>query len=127
MMRFIRYAINVVVAVVLGDLLARQVAAMVYASPETIKSIKLVLISVGVLKKDSLYDIDGALLLVILVLSIAVVGLIVWAINTGARLDVELACAAATRKQHTRRARSEATPRAPQSRIRRTNRPATCR
>lgn len=85
MMRFIRYAINVVVAVVLGDLLARQVAAMVYASPETIKSIKLVLISVGVLKKDSLYDIDGALLLVILVLSIAVVGLIVWAINTGAR------------------------------------------
>jgi hypothetical protein len=43
------------------------------------------LTSVGVLKPDSQYDIDGALLLVILVASIAVVGLVVWLVNIAAR------------------------------------------
>lgn len=84
-MKIVRYIANVAVTLLLGDLLARQVAAMVYARPETTESMRRILVSVGVLKHDSLYDINGALLLLILVLSIAVVGLAVWALNIGAR------------------------------------------
>lgn len=80
-MKILRYVINVALAVVLGDLLARAVAAVVYARPETVQSIQRFLVSLHLLKPDSQYDINGALLLVILVLSIAVVGLIVWALN----------------------------------------------
>lgn len=84
-MRIVRYIANVALTLLLGDLLARQVAAMVYARPETTASIRRILMNVGVLKPDSLYDINGALLLVILALSIAIVGLLVWALNLGAR------------------------------------------
>ncbi|AXF18793.1 hypothetical protein [Paraburkholderia caledonica] len=84
-MRIARYIANVAATLVLGDLLARQVATALYASPDAVESIRRFLMSVGALKPDSSYDIDGPLLIAILAMSIAIVGLAVWAINIGAR------------------------------------------
>lgn len=84
-MKIARYIANLAITLVLGDLLARQVAAMVYAEPGTIESIRRLLMNGGVLKPDSQYDISGMLLLVILVASIAVVGVAVWLLNVGVR------------------------------------------
>ncbi|CAB3740325.1 hypothetical protein [Paraburkholderia rhynchosiae] len=84
-MKIARNIANVAATLVLGDLLARQVATAVYASPDAVQSIRRLLMSVGVLKPDSSYDIDGPLLIAILVVSVAIVGVAVWAINIGAR------------------------------------------
>ncbi|MEX3764846.1 hypothetical protein [Paraburkholderia phenoliruptrix] len=84
-MKIARYIANVVVTLLLGDLLARQVATAVYARPDVVQSIRRLLTAVGALKPDSSYDIDGPLLIAILAVSIAIVGVAVWAINIGAR------------------------------------------
>ncbi|WP_027803323.1 hypothetical protein [Paraburkholderia dilworthii] len=69
-MKIARYIANVAATLVLGDLLARQVATAVYASPDAVQSIRRLLMSVGVLKPDSSYDIDGPLLIAILAVSV---------------------------------------------------------
>ncbi|RAS37805.1 hypothetical protein [Paraburkholderia bryophila] len=84
-MKIARYIANLAITLLLGDLLARQLAATVYAKPGTIESIRRLLMNSGVLKPDSQYDINGMLLLVILVASIAVVGVAVWLLNIGVR------------------------------------------
>jgi hypothetical protein len=84
-MKIARNIANVAATLVLGDLLARQVATAVYARPDAVQSIRRLLTSVGALTPDSSYDIDGPLLIAILVVSVAIVGVAVWAINVGAR------------------------------------------
>lgn len=82
MKRAIRYCAYVVVTVVVGDVLARQVANLIYTGPGSMEAFRHGLIWLGVLKPDSTYDLDGVLLLVVLAASIATVGFAVWLFET---------------------------------------------
>jgi len=82
MRRAIRYCAYVVVTVVMGDLLARQVADLIYTGPGFVEALRHGLIWIGLLKLDSTYDLDGILLLAILVASLVTVGIAVWVFET---------------------------------------------
>ncbi|PCE27524.1 hypothetical protein BWP39_03200 [Paraburkholderia acidicola] len=78
-----------VVTVVLGDLLARQIVNLI-DGPGLLNAITNILVRIGARQPDSTYDLDGVVLLVILLLSIVLVGVVVWAINSYLRRRVQV-------------------------------------
>jgi hypothetical protein len=84
-MKILRYVSNVFLTLVLAVLLARYVANLPYEWPWLTGSIRWVLRVFNARTYDNPDDMFDLASIVIFFASLAVVGLVVWAVNVGAR------------------------------------------
>jgi hypothetical protein len=80
-MKLVRYGANMLATVVIGFALSRFIASLPYEFPPLPASIALVMRKLGVDTVNNADDIETVGLLVIIVLSLAAAGLIVWLLN----------------------------------------------
>jgi hypothetical protein len=90
-MRVLRYGFNVMVTLVMGTLLARYVANLPVEWPWLTGSIRFVLGLFNVHAYDNPDDMFDLASVVIFFVCVIIVGLVVWAVNFGARLYLRAA------------------------------------